>query len=178
MRNYKRKKKIRKQENTHSFKKLRTCSRNIELVQEKKNSLKKSRSRPRKRTRTKKVFFLERFLRRFSVEIVFSWASSFFLSKFFFSWTSACFLVFLLSFFFINSQPNGRWGPRESKRERDKASIIITTICNNCFFEEKLKEMRKKETIRDKNTFRPYLRPLIASRWQFYSCKRKCYSRD
>ena len=92
----KEKKKVRKQENTHSFKKK-------ELVQEDKNSVKKTRSRPRNRPRKKESFslFLDRFLGRFLgrdrlflVEIVFSWASSFFLERV---------RVFLSSF--INSRP-------------------------------------------------------------------------
>ena len=97
------KEKKRKQENTHSSKKTRTC------LHEKKNSLKKTYSRPRKRPRKrsrkkeKLSLFCGRFLGRERV----------FLSEFFFfrgdtcvfSWTSARFLVFLLSFFFFYKFP-------------------------------------------------------------------------
>ena len=96
----KEKKKIRKQENTHSSKKK-------ELVQEKTIMVKNTRSRPRKRSRKKKFYFLERFLSRervFFSEFFFSCTSSFvrvrvFLTECMFS----CFLTFFFSF--INSQP-------------------------------------------------------------------------
>ena len=83
----KERKKVRKQENTHSFKKKK------ELAQEKENSLKKTRSRPRKRLRKKESFFLVRSLGRERV----------FLSEFFFFLNECVFSYFLFSF--INSQP-------------------------------------------------------------------------
>ena len=72
----KEKKKIRKQENKHSFKKK-------ELVQEDKDSVKKTRSRPRNRQRKRKVFlfFLIVFLDAFVVEIVFSGSRLSFLER-------------------------------------------------------------------------------------------------
>ena len=100
---YKRtKKKVRKQENTHLFKKTHTRSRKKELAQE--NTL--------SRKKKKLSFFLIVFL----VEIIFFLPLSFFLEL---SWSRACFLehvlffldkcvfsCFLTFFFsFINSQP-------------------------------------------------------------------------
>ena len=90
----KEKTKARKQENTHSFKKIWTCSR-------KKKASKKTMKKK------KKVFslFLRRFLGRervFLSEFSFFWTSSFFfLNECVFSRTSAGFLVFLLSSFLL-----------------------------------------------------------------------------
>ena len=89
---YERKKRVRKQENMHSFKKKK------ELAQENTLSTKKAS----KRTTKQKSFFLFSLGRYLGREHVF-------LSKFFFSWASLCLLEPLLScfltFFSINSQP-------------------------------------------------------------------------
>ena len=96
------------QENTHSFKKKSTRSRKKELVQGEKNSVKKTRSRPRKRPRKEEKTFVVGFLVKsvFSWQLSFFWMSSFFIGRvrvFLNECVFSCFLTFLL--FFLNSQP-------------------------------------------------------------------------